>query len=141
MLIEVKCAGETTRADLKDGVVRVGGGRADEVRIPGLPAALLTLRIEGERLTVTAKVALSIGRSMFAARMPRLVVAGEIVELGGAVSLRQVPQARRNAGTATIMRELMRGELNVEHTRAATLTCLTGSDAGNVIPLAFDTMV
>ncbi len=77
----------------------------------------------------------------FLARLPRLVVAGEVVELGSRISLRQVPPVRRNAGTATIMRELMRGELNVEHTRASTLTCLTGSDAGNVLPLAFDTMV
>jgi predicted component of type VI protein secretion system len=38
------------------------------------------------------------------------------------------------------MRDLLRGELDVEHTRAARLTCLTGTDAGNVVPIAFEQM-
>lgn len=140
VLIELTCAGETTQADLADGVVRVGGGKADEVRIAGLPAALARLRIDGERLTVTASRTLSIGKSMFAAHIPRLVVAGELVQLSPEVSLRQVPAASRTKGTATVMRDLLRGELDVEHTRAARLTCLTGSDAGNVVPIAFEQM-
>jgi hypothetical protein len=141
MLIELTCSGDTTTADLNDGLVRVGGGRADEVRIAGLPAALVTLRIEGARLTVTTSAPLAIGRSMFAAHVPRLLVAGEIIQLAPDMRLRQVPLARKDKGTATVMRELLRGDLPVEQTRAPTLTCLTGRDAGNVIPLAFDQLV
>jgi hypothetical protein len=141
MLVELNCAGETTQADLKDGVVRVGGGAADEIRIAGLKPALVSLRIEGERLTLTASATLSIGKSLVAAHVPRLVVAGELVQLTPLVSLKQVPPARRNKGTATVMRELLRGDLAVEETRAPTLTCLTGADAGNVIPIAFEQLL
>jgi hypothetical protein len=140
MLVELICAGETTRADLADGVVRVGGGKADEIRISGLPPTLLRLRIDGERLTVTASRTMSIGRSMFAAHVPRLVVAGELVHLSPTISLRQVPAASHTKGTATVMRDLLRGELDLEHTRAARLTCLTGVDAGNVAPIAYAQM-
>jgi hypothetical protein len=140
VLVELVCAGESTPADLADGVIRVGGGRADEIRISGLPPALLRLRIDGERLTVTASRTLSIGRSMFAAHVPRLVVAGEWVHLSPTVSLRQVPAASRTKGTASVMRDLLRGELDLLQTRAARLTCLTGPDAGNVAPIAFQQM-
>jgi hypothetical protein len=141
MLIEIGCGGELTRADLNDGVVRVGGGREDEIRIAGLPSALVTLRIEGERLTLTCREPLSIGRSMFPSHVPRLVIAGELVRLPRAVTVKQIAKERRNVGTATMMRDLLSGACAIEQTRAATLTVLTGTDAGNVIPLAFEQLL
>lgn len=142
MLIEIGCGSEMTRADLKDGTVKVGGGPKDEVRIPGLPPSLLTLRIEGERLTVTSSETLSIGKSMFPSHLPRLLIAGEVVQLSRLVTLRQVAPPRRTRGTATMMRDLLGGgTFAIEQTRAATLTCLTGADAGNVIPIAFESML
>lgn len=141
MLIEIGCGHEKTRADLKDGVVKVGGAPGDEIRIPGLPASLITLRIEGDRLTVTSKETLNIGKAMFPAHMPRLVVPGEVVELARSVTVQQVAPPRKHKGTATVMKDLIAGTCAVEQTQAATLTCLTGTDAGNVIPLAFEQII
>ncbi|MBL8949987.1 MAG: hypothetical protein JNK82_04365, partial [Myxococcaceae bacterium] len=90
MLIEISCGGETTRADLKDGTVRVGGDRSDEIRIPGLPRSLLTLRIDGKRLTLTSSEVVCVGKSMFPSHVPRLVVAGELVKLTRGVTVKQV---------------------------------------------------
>src|SRR3954462_5091736 len=100
MLIEIKSGGETTQADLKDGTWKVGGSRSDEIRIPGVAPALITLRVEGQRLTVTAAETLSIGKAMFPSHMPRLVIAGEVVRLARSVTVRQVPPERRTKGTA-----------------------------------------
>ncbi|MBK7858268.1 MAG: FHA domain-containing protein [Archangiaceae bacterium] len=141
MLIEIGCGRETTRADLKDGAVRIGGGKGDEVRIAGLPPSLVTLRIEGERLTVTSTETLSIGRSMFPSHVPRLVIPGELVRLTASVTVKQVAAPRRKKGTATVMRDLMSGTCAIEQTQAPTLTVLTGPDAGNVIPLAFEQLL
>lgn len=141
MLIEIGCGSEKTRADLKDGVVRVGGAKDDEIRIPGLPPALVTLRIDGERLTVTSTETLSIGKSMFPSHLPRLVVPGELVQLARSVTVQQVAGPRRDKSTATVMKDLIAGTCAVESTRSATLTCLTGKDAGNVIPIALEQML
>lgn len=141
MLIEICCGTETTRADLKDGVVKVGGGKEDEIRIRGLPPALVTLRIEGERVTLTSTETLGIGKSMFPSHVPRLLIAGELVQLARSVTVKQVGVERRNKGTATVMKDLIAGTCAVEQTRAATLTVLTGPDSGNVIPLAFEQLL
>ena len=141
MLIEIGCGAEKTQADLKDGVVKVGGEKGDEIRIAGLPPSLVTLKIEGERLTVTSTEALSIGKSMFPSHLPRLVVPGELVQLARTVTVRQVVGPRTKKGTATVMKDLIAGTCAVEETQAATLTCLTGADSGNVIPLAFEQII
>jgi hypothetical protein len=138
MLIEIGCGPDTTRADLKDGVVKVGGGKQDEIRIPGLPPSLVTLRIEGERLTLTSTEPLTIGKSMFPSHVPRLVVAGERVQLARNVTVQQVAPERRAKGTATVMKDLIAGTCAVDQTQAPTLTVLTGGDAGSVVPLAFE---
>ena len=141
MLIEIGCGDEKTRAELKDGVVKVGGSPRDEIRIAGLPPSLVTLRIEGERLTVTSSETLSIGKSMFPSHVARLVVPGERVELSKSVTVLQVAPPRKDKGTASVMKELIAGTCAVESTRAATLTCLTGTDAGNCIPIAFEQLL
>ncbi len=138
MLIEIGCSGETTRVDLKDGTVKVGGDKADEIRIPGLPPSLLELRIDGKELTLTSREAVCVGKSMFPSHVPRLVVAGEVVKLARGVTVKQVPPERAAKNTAVLMKELLAGTWDLEDTQASTLTVLTGADAGSVIPLAFE---
>jgi len=138
MLIEIGCGGETTQADLKDGTVKVGGDKADEIRIPGLPPSLLTLRIEGKRLTLTATETVCVGKSRFPSHVPRLVVAGELVKLKSGVTVKQVAAERKPKTTAMLMKDLFAGDGAIEDTQASTLTVLTGTDAGSVIPLAFE---
>jgi hypothetical protein len=140
VLFDIRCGDAVTSADLKDGEVSVGGGATDAVRIPGLKPSLLTLRIEGERLTVIARRTVSIGKTRFPAHVERLVVPGEVIRLGPHVTLAAVRHVRPQ-GTRTVMRGLLRGALEVSHTRAATLTCLTGIDAGRVIPLGFERLL
>lgn len=140
MLIEI-CAGkEKTEFDLVDGVIHVGGAATDEIRVPGMAPALLTLNLVGERLMVTAARATSIGGVLFPAHVPRLVVAGEKMQLPSAITLRQVPgkhlQQRSFKGTACMLKELVGDGFSISTSRAATLTCLTGLDAGMAFPVA-----
>lgn len=138
MLIEIGCGGETTQADLKDGMVKVGGAENDEIRIPGLPPSLLALRIEGTRLTLTATEPVCVGKSMFPSHVPRLLVAGELVKLKSGVTVMRVAPGRKPKTTAMLMKDLLAGDCAIEGTQASTLTVLTGADAGAVLPLAFE---
>jgi hypothetical protein len=143
MLLEIVWNGQTTSTDLGDGTVRVGGAPTDDLRLEGLPPGLVTLRIEGERVRVTASASMRIGAALFPARVSRLLLEGEEVNLPHDVVLRRVVDAqrrdaRKHVDTAFVANELLgAGELPVEQTRAATLTCVTGNDQGQVYPLAF----
>ena len=101
--------------------MKVGGAKEDEIRIPGLPPSLVTLRIEGERLMLTSNEPLSIGKSMFPSHLPRLVLPGERVQLSRNVTVTQIAPQRRTKGTASVMKDLIAGTCAVEETRAATL--------------------
>ena len=81
MLIEISFGNEKMEFDLVDGVLHVGGGQHDEIRVAGMPKSLLTLNLLGERLMVTAARALTIGGVQFPAHIPRLVIPGEKMQL------------------------------------------------------------
>lgn len=140
MLIEITCAGETTEVDLVDGVLHVGGGANDDIRVEGMPKALLTLNLLGDRLLVTAAKPLSIGGVLFPAHIPRLVVPGEKMQLPCDVTLKQLRPKnevhRSFKGTACLLKEMVGDGAAVSRSRAASLTCLTGLDTGRCHAIA-----
>jgi hypothetical protein len=132
----------TTTIDLADGIATVGGGESDGIRLEGLPAALLTLRLEANQLSVTAQRSVRVGDAVFPARVARLLVQGEDLQLPNDIVIRRVVDqqrrdARRLVATAFVAQELLSGDLHAEDTRAATFTCVTGLDRGRVFPIPF----
>jgi hypothetical protein len=140
MLIEICFGAEKTAVDLLDGVVHVGGAASDAIHFAGMPGSLLTLNLVGERLMVTAARSVSIGGTQFPAHVPRLVVPGEKMLLPNNVTLQQLPQKnvrhRSFKATACVLKELVGDGFSPASSRAATLTCLTGLDAGCTFPIA-----
>lgn len=146
MLIEISFGREKMEFDLVDGVIHVGGAQNDEIHVAGMPKSLLTLNLLGERLMVTADKPVEIGGVLFPAHIPRLVIAGEKMQLPNGVSLKQLkPKSephRSFKGTACVLKEMVGSGFSVANTRAATLTCLTGLDAGHSHPIALnETMI
>lgn len=143
MRIEIDWNGETTSADLADGRVSVGGALGDGICLPGMPAGLLELTIDGERVVLQAQKPLKVGAALFPAHVERLLVAGESVGLPeGAVLRRPADQGRqakrRDRETRFVARALLQDLAPAPlDSRAATLTCVTGVDVGAVFPLAF----
>jgi hypothetical protein len=143
MRIDLIWNGETTPVDLADGLVVVGGSPADGICIEGLPHHLLTLRLEGRHLSVTAQRSVRVGDALFPARVARLLVEGEDLALPNDVVIRRVMDpkkrdSRKLVGTAFVAQELLSGELSPQDTRAATFTCVTGLDRGRVFPIPFE---
>ena len=144
MLLEIIWNGDTTPVDLVDGTVKVGGAPNDDIRIEGLPQGLLALELEGEKVTVRARRSVRIGRALFPAHVPRLVLPGEALQLPNDVVIKRPADpkeaSRKSVDTACVAKELLAGghDFDVQATRAATLTCLTGLDAGTTFPLAFN---
>lgn len=133
----------TTQVDLVDGLATLGGGVRDDICIKGLPVGLVSLRLEGSHLSVTAQRSVRVGEAVFPARVPRLLIDGEDLRLPNDVVLRRVAdekkrESRRQMATAFVANELLSGELSAEETRAATFTCVTGLDRGRVFPIPFD---
>jgi hypothetical protein len=121
----------------------VGGGERDGICIAGLPHELLTLRLEANQLSVTARRSVRVGDALFPARVARLLIEGEDLKLPNEVVIRRVvDQQRRDSrklvATAFVAKELLAGDLCAEHTRAATFTCVTGLDQGRVFPIPFE---
>lgn len=143
MQIDIIWNGETTKVDLADGIVRVGGSKNDHISIEGLPSGLVTLEVEGGRLKVRSNRSVRIGAALFPAHVPRLVLQGEEIKLPNDVVLRHVADAarcdsRKTIGTAFVAKELLgSGEVAPELTRAATITCVTGLDQGMTFAVAF----
>lgn len=144
MQIDIIWNETTTQVDLVDGVVTVGGNPKDGIFIEGLPHGLLSLTLDGPSVSVTAQRSVRIGQALFPARIPRLLVEGEELKLPNDVVLRRTPnlkrrESRKTMGTAFVARELLNdGALELQDTRAATLTCVTGLDRGAVFPIPFD---
>ena len=143
MRIDLIWNDSTTTVDLADGLATVGGSPSDGICIEGLPHGLLTLRLEGTHLTVTAQRSVRVGDALFPARVARLLIEGEDLKLPNDVVIRRVVDqkkrdARKLMATAFVAQELLSGELHAEDTRAATFTCVTGLDAGRVFPIPFD---
>lgn len=144
MDLEIWQATSMTGLDLAEGKTVLGGAGTDGVRIEGLPPSLLELSLEGSRLTVRARQTVSIGDVLFPPGVPRLLMAGESIRLSGEVRLRRPPEAREaeareQAGTAQVLRQLLSETPVPGETKAATLVCLTGLDVGRVYALATDT--
>ncbi|MHB8876903.1 MAG: FHA domain-containing protein [Myxococcaceae bacterium] len=141
MELEIWQAGEATKLELADGEVSVGGAAADGVQLEGLPPSLLRLSIEGARLTVRTRETVSIGEVLFPPGVPRLLMPGESLNLSDEVRLlrpagaREV-EARENAVTAQVLKQLLWDVAEPGESKAATLVCLTGLDVGRVYPLA-----
>lgn len=140
MLIEISFGNEKMEFDLVDGVIHVGGAENDEIRVAGMPNSLLTLNLLGERLMVTAARAVTIGGVQFPAHIPRLVIAGEKMQLPSGVTIKQLKpkdaKHRSFKGTACVLKEMVGSGFSASNSRAATLTCLTGLDAGHSHPVA-----
>jgi pSer/pThr/pTyr-binding forkhead associated (FHA) protein len=144
MRLEIAFNDDVMPVDLVDGRVTVGGGPTDDIRLEGLPHGLLTLTLENGQVQVRAIRSLRIGKALFPANVPRLVVPGEELKLPNDVVLRQPVDARRResrrlAGTAFVAKELLSGDVQPEDTRAATFTCVTGYDKGLTFPIASST--
>ena len=140
MHFEFEHLGSTSHFELAQGQHALGGGEADAVRLEGLPAALLTLRVEGERLLVEATQPLSVDGVPLPRGVARLLLPGEALWLPGEMRLRAVPQAgaaaERGVGTVALLRGLLSEVDAAPPCRAASLTCLTGLDLGRSFPLA-----
>ncbi len=138
MKLEICSGGESTTLDLPDGTVTLGGSEADGVQLQGLPARLLELRIEADCLMVISTEPLSIDQVLSPAGVPRLVLAGEVLELAPDIHLKQVPPSEASVapGTAAVLRSLLGDAPEPEELQCASLTCLTGLDVGRRFPIA-----
>lgn len=142
MLLDIIWNGETTPVDLIDGAVTVGGGVKDDIKLDGLPVKLLTLEVDGTRLSIKSIRPLRVGNQLFPAHVPRLVLPGESMTLPNDVVVRRPDdeaskERRKNKSTDFLARELLSGDLGPLESRAATLTCVTGANEGHVYPIAF----
>jgi hypothetical protein len=142
MRLDILWSGETTTVDLADGAVTVGGGPKDDIRLAGLPFKLLTLEIDGPRLAIRSVRPVRVGKQLFPAHVPRLVLPGESLTLPNDVVVRRPDdeasrERRKNIGTDFVMKELLSKGPSELESRAATLTCVAGADEGHVYPLAF----
>ncbi len=142
MHLDIVWSGEVTPVDLADGAITVGGGPKDDIHLDGLPFKLMTLVVDGPRLSIKAIRPLRVGNQLFPAHVPRLVMPGEELKLPNDVVVRRPMdeasrERRRNKSTDFLAKELLANELPELESRAATLTCVTGADEGHVFPLAF----
>lgn len=142
MQIHIISPDETTPVDLPDGTFTLGGGETDDIRLEGLPVKLLTLSIDGPRLSLKAIRPLRVGEQLFPANVVRLVLPGEAFSLPNDVQVRRpddeaARERRKNISTDFLARELLKGEAEHYEMRAASLTCVAGEDEGHVFPLAF----
>jgi len=145
MRLELAFKDDVMPVDLVDGRVTVGGGPKDDIRLDGLPHGLLTLTLERGQVLVRSIRSVRIGKALFPANVPRLVVPGEELKLPNDVVLRQPLDAQRResrklAGTAFVAKELLSGDVHPEDTRAATFTCVAGFDQGLTFPIASDSV-
>ncbi len=139
MRLDLEWPSEHLALDLADGVVTVGGSPDDGIQLAGLPAALLTLTLEGPSMVVTARQTVKVGGVACPSHVPRLVLEGETVELPEGYRLHRPLErkTRQQVGTALVAKALLQGApVPAAHSRAATLTCVTGVDVGTTYPLA-----
>jgi hypothetical protein len=139
MHFEFEHLGTTTPFELAEGQHRLGGAPEDQVRLEGLPPGLLTLGIEGPRLTVESTQTFMVNGVLVPPGVPRLVVPGEVVGLPEEMRLKvlQAPQSpERGMGTVAVLKHLLTDGEDLVASRAPTLTCLTGLDAGRTFALA-----
>jgi hypothetical protein len=139
MRFEFEHLGSLTPFELAEGQHLLGGGPEDPIRLEGLPPGLLTLCIEGSRLTVTAQQPFTVNGVLVPPGLRRLVLPGEVMGLPQEMRLKAVappPEAERPVSTVAVLKHLLAGAEELPPSQAATLTCLTGLDTGRVFPLA-----
>lgn len=137
MDFEVLFGSGVVRLALSDGSWGAGGGPDDGLYLPGLPAGLLRICVQGARATLRPRVAVPVGATPLAAGVERLWLEGEVVTLGAEVRVRRCALGpRERAGTQAVLAAALRGEVQASRTRAPTLTCLTGTALGHTWALA-----
>ncbi|HEX8706592.1 MAG TPA: FHA domain-containing protein [Myxococcaceae bacterium] len=139
MHFEFEHLGTTTPFELAEGQHRLGGSPEDHVRLEGLPPGLLTLSIEGPRLTVESVQTFMVNDVLVPPGVPRLVVPGEVVGLPEEMRLKVLQAAQgaeRGMGTVAVLKHLLTDGEGLVTSRAPTLTCLTGLDTGRTFALA-----
>lgn len=139
MRFEFEHLGSLTPFELMDGQHLLGGGMADQIRLEGLPPGLLVLCIEGPRLTVKAARPFTVNDVLVPPGLRRLVLPGEVMGLPQGMRLKALPAPHgggRALNTVAVLKHLLTAEDGLLPSSAATLTCLTGLDAGRIFPLA-----
>jgi pSer/pThr/pTyr-binding forkhead associated (FHA) protein len=142
MRVSIEWANEQQTVELADGTVTIGGGPNDDIRVEGVPHGVLSVRIEGERATVTAKRALRIGQSLFPPRVSRLWLPGETLWLPNDTKLvRPFDESREKAraavATAMVAQQLLKDDVLDAPSRAAQLVCVAGHDSGKRFTIAY----
>jgi hypothetical protein len=122
--------------ELGPGELQVGGGPGDGLKLDGLAPGALTLEVEGERLTVTAREALRVSGVMLLPEVPRRLLPGDTIALAPRVQLRRPLVERYSPGTASVARGLLAEGGFPLHSRAAALLCLSGLEIDQRFPLA-----
>jgi hypothetical protein len=131
MKLDICQRGESTQLEVPEGLISVGGGAGDGLRIEGLSPHMLDLRIEGARVTLCPRETLGVQGVLVPRGVPRLLLPGECVALSEDVEMRVI--AQRPAvppGTVAVLKQLLGGKGEPESSCAASLTCLTGLDMG-----------
>jgi hypothetical protein len=139
MHFEFEHLGTTTPFELAEGQHQLGGSPEDHVRLEGLPPGLLTLTIEGARLTVEAAETFTVNDVFVPRGVARLVLPGEVVGLPEGMRLKVLHAAHageRGVGTVAVLKHLLTDSEGLVASRAPTLTCLTGLDVGRIFTLA-----
>jgi FHA domain len=109
--------------ELPMGTWTAGGGRDDEVQLPGFPAGLFCVRVSPGHATLEAVVPLVMSGLPLPPRVERLWMPGETVVLSRGVRMRRgEPSERTTAGRTA--------ETNTWPTRNPTLVCVMGDGLG-----------
>lgn len=130
--------GEASGFELADGRHPVGGAAGDAVQVEPLPPSVLTLTVEADRLLVEVRGEevhgeVAVDGLPLPRGLPRLLLPGEVLQLPGGVQLSRAPHGEQPpSGTASVFLHLLAGDGLPALPAAATLTCLTGPDAGRV---------
>lgn len=137
MQIEIEQEGVIVEAELRDGTFTLGGAARDHVRVTTLPPGVLRLRVEGDRLIISASCALYVAEAAIGPRVTRLVLPGEWIEFLEGVRVRRTPDAASPPpATRAVLCDLLGDEAAPSATPAAPeLIAVTGLDLGRTFPL------
>lgn len=137
MKLRIEQGDVSRELEVPEGSASLGSGPLDELRLTGVPERFLRLHREGERLMVEGARVFSIDGVMVPSRVPRLLLAGERVQLPGGVQLTLIDptEAEPPAGTVAMLKQFLGESDSAETLRVPHLICLTGLDVGRRFPL------
>jgi hypothetical protein len=130
--------------ELPPGRSTVGGAANDDVQIPNALGGLCTLTHDAGQCILESRYDLNISGSLSPARLPRLLLPGDVVDLGeiGLLELQpDSPKEPPSAPTAFVVKALMAPGAASTTLGAPKLICLTGKDLGRSYPLGESTLV